>query len=63
MMAATNSIAISIAIVIALAMSDTNHGLVVSDGGDHGKLVAEDPVVAPWPVAEPDGDGNDDYDD
>ena len=54
-MAATNSIAISIAIVIALAMSDTNHGLVVSDGGDHGKLVAEDPVVTPWPVSEPNG--------
>ena len=62
-MAATNSIAISIAIVIALAMSDTNHGLVVSDGGHHGKLVAEDPVVAPWPVAKPDGDDDDDYDD
>ena len=41
----------------------THHCLVVGDGGHHGKLVAEDPVVAPWPVAEPDGDDDDDYDD
>ena len=35
----------------------THHRLVVGDGGHHGKLVAQDPVLAPRPVAEPGGVG------
>ena len=33
----------------------THHCLVFGDGGHHGQLVAQDPVLAPRPVAEPGG--------